>query len=57
MCHSGKDWHRIRHRTVAYVYLQSYMSIDWPDEYANRSECALEEILPKYLLSAIDNIT
>ncbi|CAF4584877.1 unnamed protein product, partial [Rotaria magnacalcarata] len=27
------------------------------DEYANRSECALEEILPKYLLSAIDNIT
>ncbi|CAF4405360.1 unnamed protein product [Rotaria sp. Silwood2] len=57
ICHSEKDWHRIRHRTVAYVYLQSYMSIDWPDEYANRSECDLEEILPKYLLSSIDNIT
>lgn len=57
ICHLDKDWHRIRHRTVAYVYLQSYMSIDWPDEYANRSECDLEEILPQYLLSTIDNIT
>jgi hypothetical protein len=33
------------------------MSIDWPDEYANRSECDLEETLPEYLISAIDNIT
>ncbi|CAF0961936.1 unnamed protein product [Rotaria sordida] len=57
ICHSDKDWHRIRQRTVAYVYLQSYMSIDWPDEYANRSECDSDEILPKYLLLAIDNIT
>ncbi len=57
MCHSENDWHRIRHQTVAYVYLQSYMSIDWPDEYTNRSECDEEESLPGYLLLAIDNLT
>jgi hypothetical protein len=33
------------------------MSIDWPDEYANRSECDLKESLPEYLLVAIDNLT
>jgi hypothetical protein len=33
------------------------MSIDWPDEYANRSECDLEEILPEYLRLAIENLT
>jgi hypothetical protein len=33
------------------------MSIDWPDEYANRSDCGSEDSLPEYLLSAIDNIT
>jgi hypothetical protein len=33
------------------------MSIDWPDEYANRSACDLEETLPEYLLSAIENLT
>jgi hypothetical protein len=33
------------------------MSIDWPDEYANRSECDLEESLPEYLRLAIDNLT
>ncbi len=57
ICHSKKDWHRIRHRTVAYVYLQSYMSIDWPDEYANRSVCDLEGNLPEYLRLAIENLT
>jgi hypothetical protein len=33
------------------------MSIDWPDEFANRSECDIEEILPEYLRLAIDNLT
>ena len=33
------------------------MSINWPDEYANRSECDLDEILPEYLLNAVNNIT
>ncbi|CAF1488613.1 unnamed protein product [Adineta steineri] len=61
ICHSRKNWHRIRHRTVAYVYLQSYMSIDWPDEYDNRTECDDTEDdtekLPEYLLLAINNLT
>ena len=57
ICQSEKDWNHIRHQTVAYVYLQSYMSINWPDEYMNRSECDLEENLPEYLRSAIENLT
>ncbi len=57
MCYSETDWYRIRHRTIAYVYLQSYMTIDWPDEHAQRSECHLESILPQYLLRSIHNLT
>ncbi|CAF3809643.1 unnamed protein product [Rotaria sordida] len=57
MCYSETDWYRIRHRTIAYVYLQSYMSIDWPDEHAQHSICHLESILPSYLLTLIHNLT
>ncbi|CAF1575091.1 unnamed protein product [Rotaria magnacalcarata] len=57
MCYSETDWYRIRHRAIAYVYLQSYMSIDWPDEHAQRSACHLEIILPPYLLTSIHNLT
>jgi hypothetical protein len=57
MCYTERDWYRIRHRTIAYVYLQSYMSIDWPDEHAQRSICPLESILPQYLLASIHNLT
>ena len=57
MCYSEADWFRIRHRTIAYVYLQSYMTIDWPDEHARRSECHLERILPSDLLQSIHNLT
>jgi hypothetical protein len=57
MCYSEGDWYRIRHRTIAYVYLQSYMSIDWPDEHIQRSVCHLESILPQYLLTSINNLT
>ncbi|UJR08179.1 hypothetical protein I4U23_012452 [Adineta vaga] len=57
MCHSKPDWHRIRQRTIAYVYLQSYMSIDWPDQYANRTDCDPDYKLPDHLLQAIDNLT
>ncbi|CAF0830081.1 unnamed protein product [Adineta ricciae] len=57
MCHVKPDWHRTRHQTVAYVYLQSYMSIDWPDEYANRSMCDVDYKLSDHLLSAINNLT
>lgn len=57
MCYSETDWPRIRHRTIAYVYLQTYMSIDWPDEHAQRSTCHLESILPPYLLASIQNLT
>ena len=57
MCYSETNWYRIRHRTIAYVYLQSYMTIDWPDEHAKRSQCHLESILSQYLLRSIDNLT
>ncbi|CAF0920657.1 unnamed protein product [Rotaria sp. Silwood1] len=57
ICYSEIDWHRVRHRTIAYVYLQSYMSIDWPDEHAQGSICHLESILPSYLLTSIQNLT
>jgi hypothetical protein len=57
MCYSETDWYRIRHRTIAYVYLQSYMSINWPDEHLRRSTCRLESILPPYLLTSIHNLT
>lgn len=57
MCYSELDWPRIRHRTIAYVHLQRYMSIDWPDEHANRSYCRLESILPQYLRNSIHNLT
>jgi hypothetical protein len=57
MCYSETDWSRIRHRTIAYVYLQSYMTIDWQDEHAHRSVCHLESILPHYLLTSIHNLT
>jgi hypothetical protein len=57
ICDNNTNWTVIRRRTIAYVYLQSNMSIDWPDEYANRSECGSEDILPAYLISAIDNLT
>ncbi|CAF2845207.1 unnamed protein product [Rotaria sp. Silwood2] len=57
ICYTDIDWHRVRHRTIAYVYLQSYMSIDWPDEHAQRSTCHLESILPSYLLTSIHNLT
>ncbi len=57
MCYSETDWSRIRHRTIAYVYLQSYMTIDWQDEHAHRSVCHLESILPQYLLTSIHNLT
>ena len=57
ICQSSLNWSRLRHQTVAYVYLPSYMSIDWPDEYANRSECDGKEYFPAYLRTAIDNLT
>ncbi|CAF4425252.1 unnamed protein product, partial [Adineta steineri] len=57
MCYTENDWYRIRHRTIAYVHLQSYMSIDWPHEHASRSTCHLESILPNSLLSSIYNLT
>ena len=57
MCYTEADWSRIRHRTIAYVYLQPYMTIDWPDEHADRSVCHLESILPQYLLKSIHNLT
>ena len=57
-CQSTDDWHRIRHRTIAYVYLQRYMYIDWPDEYRNRSICESEDHhLPEYLRLSIENLT
>ena len=58
MCYTDADWSRIRHRTIAYVYLQSYMSIDWPDQHAVRSTCRLESTaLPEYLRNSIHNLT
>ncbi|UJR38105.1 hypothetical protein I4U23_030785 [Adineta vaga] len=56
-CSSKPNWNRIRHRTIAHVYLQRYMSIDWPDEHAQRSTCLLGNILPRNLLISIDNLT
>lgn len=57
MCYLEVDWYRVRHRTIAYVFLQSYMSIDWIDEHVERSTCHLESILPSYLLESIHNLT
>ena len=57
MCSNHTDWKHIRRRTVAYVHLQSYMSIDWPREHAHPSVCHSEDPLPDYLRSAIDNLT
>ncbi|CAF1135150.1 unnamed protein product [Adineta steineri] len=57
MCYTENDWYRIRHRTIAYVHLQEYMSIDWLHEHATRSTCHLESILPNSLLSSIYNLT
>ena len=56
-CYSEADWYRFRHHTIAYVYLQPYMSLDWADEYVQRSKCRLESILPQYLLASIHNLT
>lgn len=58
MCYTENDWSRMRHRTIAYVYLQPYMSIDWPDEHNDRSMCHLDSIfLPQNLLQSIYNLT
>ena len=51
------DWRYLRHRTIARVYLPSYMSIDWPDEHAQPTPCDLEDQLPEHLLASIDNLT
>jgi hypothetical protein len=57
MCKHNIDWSLIRHRTIAHIYLQSNMSIDWADEHAQPSQCNLDDRLPEYLLLAIDNLT
>ena len=33
------------------------MSIDWPDEHAQRSTCSFDSILPSHLLASIQNLT
>ncbi|CAF1211016.1 unnamed protein product [Adineta ricciae] len=56
-CYSRRKWQHIRHQTIAHVYLQQYMSIDWPDEHAQRSTCPFENILPSNLLASVNNLT
>ena len=57
MCYTKTDLSRIRHRTIAYVYLQSFMSIDWSDEKLERSNCHFDTVLPSHLLATIHNLT